>query len=237
MNEPVPAQSQNGFGLLNSLLVMGSIGLIAWSGVYLGHYGGRFDGNEFDPIPSKRVVSAGPVGPPDSPEVKKGRILYAANCAACHGTQGQGEGTPGVPPLDGSEWVTAAGPGRLIRILANAVDGPIKVKTKDYNNVGMLAWRADKGGVLSPEDSAAVLTFIRQAWSNKAGPVTTNQISAVWEETKAKEGKWTVPDLEKVPEASGGGAAMAELTLEQLHDKLKALPPDTLKELLKDLTK
>ena len=237
MNEPMPTQSEPALGVLNSILLLGTVGLIAWGGIYLGHYAGRFDANEFDPVPTKQVVSAGPVGPPDSPEVKKGRKLYADNCAACHGTQGQGEGAPGVPPIDGSEWVTAAGPGRLIRILADAVDGPIKVKAKDYNNAGMLAWRADKGGAFSVEDTAAVLTFIRQAWSNKASPVTTNQVAAVWEETKGKNGKWTSAELEKIPEAVGGSSEVAELTPEQLRTKLKALPADQLRDLLKELTK
>lgn len=235
MNEPVRMESSTDLGILNSLLLLGSVALISWAGVYLGHYAGRFDGNEFDPVPSKQVGSTAPAGPPESAEVKKGRKLYADNCAACHGAQGQGEGAPGVPPLDGSEWVVAVGPGRLVRILANAVEGPIKVKTKDYNNPGMLAWRADKGGVLSMEDTAAVLTFVRQAWSNKAGPVTTNQVAAVWDATKTKDGKWTAAELEKVPE-SDGGIAVAELTPEQLRNKLKALPADQLKALLKELS-
>jgi ABC-type cobalamin/Fe3+-siderophores transport system ATPase subunit len=132
--------------------------------------------------------------------------------------------------LDGSEWVVAAGPARLIRILAQAVEGPIKVAGKEYNNPGMLAW----GNQLKPEELAAVITYIRQAWSNKASAVTVDQIKAVLQETKGREAKWTVAELEKVPEALGGGGA-AELTPEQLRDKLKALPPEKLKELLKDL--
>ena len=219
-------------GILETLVLVGGIGLVAWGGIYLGHFGGRFDGNEFDAIPAKRVVSAGAASAPESPEFKEGRKLYTANCQACHGGRGEGEGAPGVPPLDKSEWVGAAGPARLIRILAHAVEGPIKVAGKEYNNTGMLAW----GAQLKPEELASVATFIRGAWSNKGGPVTTDQIKAVLTETKGREAKWTVAELEKISE-NLGGAAGPELTPDQLRDKLKAMPPDKLKALLKDLEK
>ena len=232
-------QSTVGLGLLNTLLVVGSLSLVAWGGVYLGHYSGRFDGLEFDPVATAKSSAAAPAGPPDSPEVKKGRKIFTELCAACHGAVGQGEGAPGVPPLDKSEWVTAAGPARLIRILGNALAGPLKVAGKDYNTTGMLAFRGDMGGPLSAEDTAAVLTFIRQAWSNKAGPVTTNQVEQVWKETKDRkmDQPWTAAELEKIPEAIGGAVQVAELTPDQLRDKLNALPPDKLKELLRELSK
>lgn len=236
MNLTANAASSRAYSILDTLLFLGSLTLVAWSGVYLGHYGGRFHGNEFDAVPSKRTGSAGPVGPPESPEFKRGRIVYALNCQACHGARGEGEGTPGVPPLDKSEWVTGAGASRLMRILIHAVDGPMKVLGKDYNNPGMLAW-GPSGSNLPAEDLAAVATFIRQAWSNKASTVTVDQIKAVLDETKGRETKWTEPELLKIPETVGGAATNAPLTNEQLLDKLKALPPEKLQDILKALGK
>lgn len=232
MNWTRNQSSDQGVGLLDTLLLVSSVALVAWGGLYLGHYGGRFEGNEFDAIPSKRMVSAGPAGPPESAEVKRGRLVYIANCAACHGAKGEGGASPGTPPLDKSEWVTGPGPGRLLRILCSAVEGPITVAKQEYNNPGMIPW----GATLPPEDIASVATFIRQAWSNKAGPVTVDQVKAVLNETKGRSNKWSVAELMKVPETDGA-AAGAELTLEQLHDKLKALPPEKLKDVLKDLGK
>lgn len=220
---------ERGMGVLDTVVLVGAVGLVAWAGVYLGHYGGRFDGGEFDAVPTRRTVSVGPAAAPESPEFKEGRRIYVANCQACHGGRGEGEGAPGVPPLDKSEWVTADGPARLIRILVHAVEGPIKVAGKEYNNPGMLAW----GNQLKPEELAAVATFIRQSWGNKASAVTVDQIKSVIEATKGREAKWTVAELEKIPEALAGGGS--ELSPEQLRDKLKALPPEKLKELLKDL--
>jgi len=227
-------QEQRGVGLLDTVLLVSSVALVAWGGIYLGHYGGRFDGNEFDAIPSRRVVSAGPKAPPESPEVKKGRLVYTGYCAACHGAKGEGGAAPGTPPLDKSEWVTSPGPGGLLRILCHAVEGPITVAKQEYNNPGMIAW----GATLKPDEIAAVATFIRQAWSNKASPVSVDQVNTVLTATKDRSSKWTVAELIKVPETDGSGAAgAAELTPEQLRDKLKALPPEKLKDLLKDLGK
>jgi len=225
--------NRRGTGILDTLVLLASVSLIAWGGVYLGHYGGRFDGNEFDAIPSKRSTAAAPGGPPESAEVKRGRSVYAANCAACHGARGEGEATPGVPPLDKSEWVASGS--RFIRILLHAVDGPIKVAGKDYNNPGMIAW-GPGGSNLPVEDLAAVATYVRQAWGNKAGAVTPDQIKAVITETKGREAKWSPAELEKIPDTASGPAA-AELTPDQLRDKLKALPPEKLQDILRALGK
>jgi len=231
VNTLVTKGARRGLGTLDVILLVSSVALVAWGGIYLGHYGGRFDGQEFDPIPTKSAASTGPAALPEAPEFKRGRIVYTVNCTACHGARGEGDEGKGFPPLDKSEWVTAAGPNRLIRILAHAVEGPIKVAGKDYNNPGMLAW----AGLLSPEDLAAVATYIRQAWSNKAGSVTKEMVTAVLDETKGREAKWTVAELEKVPEGPGGAAVVAELTPDELKSRLKKLPADKLKELLKEL--
>lgn len=223
--------ARRGLGTLDVILLVSSVALVAWGGIYLGHFGGRFEGQEFDPIPTKSVAATGPAALPEAPEFKRGRIVYTVNCTACHGARGEGDESKGFPPLDKSEWVTAAGPARLIRILAHAVEGPIKVAGKEYNNPGMLAW----AGLLSPEDLAAVATYIRQAWSNRAATVTKEMVTAVLDETKGREAKWTAAELEKIPEELGGSVVAAELTPEELKSRLKKLPADKLKELLKEL--
>ena len=80
---------------------------------------------------------------------QRGEKVYTANCAACH--QASGKGVPGAfPALDGSALVL--GPkAPQIDILLNGRNA-------------MPAWK----GVLSGTDIAAVLTYTRNAWSNKA---------------------------------------------------------------------
>jgi len=96
-----------------------------------------------------------------------GKALYAT-CAACH--QANGEGIPGAfPPLADSEWVN--GPAsNLIRIQLRGLQGPITVKGTLYNSV-MPAQNAQ-----SDEDIAAVLTYIRSSFGNKASAVTAEQV-------------------------------------------------------------
>jgi cytochrome c oxidase subunit 2 len=80
---------------------------------------------------------------------QRGEKVYAANCVACHQATGKGV-PPAFPPLDGSKVVLGAKPAQ-IDVLLNGVRA-------------MPPWK----GVLSDTDIAAVSTYIRNAWSNKA---------------------------------------------------------------------
>ena len=101
--------------------------------------------------------------------VADGKVLYAANCVACH--QAKGEGLPGVfPPLAGSEWVI--GDARtLAHILVFGVNGEMQVKGNVYNG-SMPAFAH-----LSDADLAAVASHIRSNWSNHAPPVDAETIA------------------------------------------------------------
>jgi len=80
---------------------------------------------------------------------QRGEKVYAANCVACH--QANGKGVPGAfPALDGAKTVN--GPkGPQIDILLNGKGA-------------MPPWK----GVLNDTDIAAVITYTRNSWSNKA---------------------------------------------------------------------
>ena len=80
---------------------------------------------------------------------ERGEKVYGANCVACH--QANGKGVPGAfPALDGSQMVN--GP----------QDGQIAILLNGKN--GMPAWK----GTLSDTEIAAVITYTRNNWSNKA---------------------------------------------------------------------
>jgi cytochrome c oxidase subunit 2 len=80
---------------------------------------------------------------------QRGEKVYAANCVACH--QATGKGVPGAfPALDGSQVVN--GPrAEQVQILLNG-------------RKGMPAFK----GTLSDTEIAAVITYTRNSWSNKA---------------------------------------------------------------------
>ena len=95
--------------------------------------------------------------------VVDGKAVFAAQCVACH--QATGKGLPGVfPPLDGSEWVQ--GDARTVaNILLHGITGKITVAGADYNGA-MPSFQQ-----LGDAELAAVTSYVRSAWSNKAPPL------------------------------------------------------------------
>jgi len=93
-------------------------------------------------------------------------------CGACHGQNG--EGGPIAPPLAGAEWVT--GPiSNLILIQLRGLQGAITVKGVEYNMPGGMAPMAYQ----TDEQIAAVLTYIRNSFGNKASAVKPEQVKAL----------------------------------------------------------
>jgi cytochrome c oxidase cbb3-type subunit 2 len=124
----------------------------------------------------------------------RGRLVYGSLCGLCHGNDGLGK--PGeVPPLAGSEWVNAMGVQRLARISLAGFSGKIQAGGKDWN-LSMAAM----GAALSDADLAAVLTFIRQSWGNKAGAVTADEVKAVRTAVGARPQPMTGDQLKSMPE-------------------------------------
>lgn len=89
-----------------------------------------------------------------------GQLVYLQFCLACH--MENGEGVPGLyPTLVQTEGVLGD-KNRLIGTVLHGMEGPIKVKGQDYNNV------MAKLDYLQDKDIAEVLTYIRTNFGNKA---------------------------------------------------------------------
>ena len=96
-------------------------------------------------------------GPAAAQDVSLER-LFAANCAACH--QRNGRGVPqAFPALDGNALVQGE-PRALVGVLLNG-------------RGGMPAFRNE----LDDAQIAAVLTYVRGAWSNRAGPMPPSLVT------------------------------------------------------------
>jgi mono/diheme cytochrome c family protein len=120
-----------------------------------------------------------------------GKQIFATTCAACHQPTGQGvEGA--FPPLDKSEWVNGD-EAKMVRIIMHGLSGPVEVAGQTYSSM-MPPW----GGVLSDADIAAVATYVRGAWGNKAAPVTTATVASIRAATAKRSTPWTVAELAKV---------------------------------------
>lgn len=155
--------------------------------------GGWFDAKVNQPFTSVGHVMAYQPRMNENPQVRLGKAVFEKACAACHDSSGMGKmGT--APPLAGSDWVNAPKPDRIIRIALYGLNGPITVSGKQYTfNAAMLAIGMD----LPEQEVADVLTYIRQAWGNKAGPVSVEQVQAIKKEV-GKRPNFTPEELQKV---------------------------------------
>lgn len=162
--------------------------LVFWAMNYLDQHSGGFNARVYEPFSSLAKI-------PRPPGEGQGKQIFEKNCAVCH--QSNGQGLPGqFPPLAGSEWVVTPGPNRIIRIILNGLGGPIKVKGADYNNV-MFPF---DDLLPKDEDVAAVSTYIRQTWGNKASAVTPEQVKAIRAQVKG-HAQWTPEELMAIPDA------------------------------------
>jgi mono/diheme cytochrome c family protein len=130
--------------------------------------------------------------PPQTPTapLDDGEQIYMSRCMSCH--QINGQGIPGVfPPLDGTEWVKSD-KGRLIRIVLDGLTGETTVQDVVYSGA-MPPWKA----FLTDEEIAAVLTYVRNAWSNEAPAVTAQEVAAVRKATADRKESWTEAELEE----------------------------------------
>jgi glucose/arabinose dehydrogenase/mono/diheme cytochrome c family protein len=122
-----------------------------------------------------------------------GKEIYErdGSCMSCHQVDGKGLGASGFPPLAGTKWVLASEE-RLIKIALNGIYGPIKVLGKEYAGTVPMTPNRD---LLNDEELAGVLTYVRNAFGNKASVITVEQVKKVREETLDKEGFYTAEEL------------------------------------------
>lgn len=169
--------------------------LLAYRGVMsFEDAGGTFSPKIYGPYNSEKELQAFLIKSPEEERFALGKKVYAETCSGCH--QNNGLGVPGqFPPLAGSDWVLAEGPGRIVRLILNGIGGPIKVKGVDFNNQ-MPPWK----DVLNDEKVAAVTTFIRQnrEWGNSISGVTPEQVAAIRKKVADRADFWQAADLEKI---------------------------------------
>jgi glucose/arabinose dehydrogenase len=109
--------------------------------------------------------------------VAKGKLLYLGNCVICH--QGTGQGTPGTfPPLVKSDYLMAKSENG-IRPLVEGLSGRIAVNGSNYNNTMPPI-------LLTDEQAAAVLTFVRNTWNGASDSITPSQVAAVRSKSRFK---------------------------------------------------
>ena len=92
---------------------------------------------------------------------QEGKKLFENNCADCHRLNGQGLPDK-FPALDKNPFVVGD-PNRVIDTVLNGRKGKLGQ---------MPTWK----GTFNDQEIASILTYIRQAWSNKGPAVTADMV-------------------------------------------------------------
>jgi mono/diheme cytochrome c family protein len=115
------------------------------------------------PAPVRDVADAGAA-------IQRGAGLYAHRCAACHGREGNGVADV-YPPLNGNSSVTEPTGINAIRVVLLGGFAPLTAANPRPYSMPPFAQQ------LSDADVAAIVSYIRQAWSNKAPPVLERDVA------------------------------------------------------------
>jgi len=175
-----------------------SLLLVFWAMIYFDQHSAWCSPVVYKPYHSyKEVADHNPRN--EGPDIAHGHEVFNAICSLCHGMDGAGK-LGQAPPLAGSEWVNAARVNRLVRIPILGLNGPIEVQGQQYEfTSGMTAVAASRQ-MMSDKDLGDVLSYIRQAWGNKASEVTAQQVAEIRAELGDRTGQTTVKDLKQLPE-------------------------------------
>ena len=134
--------------------------------------------------PGARVVA--PLSAEERARFDAGDEVYRNLCTACHQANGQGLEKV-APTLVGSDFALAS-PQITVRILLNGKEG----------TTGLMP---PLGSVLTDDQVAAVLTYVRRAWGNDGSPVNSSEVAQIRTSAAGRTRPWTNADLASL----GGG--------------------------------
>lgn len=107
-----------------------------------------------------------------------GKDIYVKHCLACH--QADGGGVPNMnPPLSNTSYVSGDKT-RLIKVVLNGFSENVDIDGESYSNV------MPAHDFLKDREIAAVLTYIRKNFTNKASAISATQVKAVRAANKSK---------------------------------------------------
>jgi cytochrome c553 len=111
---------------------------------------------------------AGEAAPPDPESMLRGAAVYADHCSRCHGDQGEGA-APAYPALAGNQSVTTRLPANVVKAILYGGYAPVTAANpRPYGMPPFLS--------MDDREVAAVATYIRSSWNNRASPVSTLEV-------------------------------------------------------------
>jgi mono/diheme cytochrome c family protein len=109
---------------------------------------------------------------PAQASMDAGKAIYADTCAACHQAEGKGV-VRMFPPLKGDAVAQQSDPSTVIRVILEGAMTATTGQRPTGTAMPAFAWK------LSDDQVAAVATYVRNAWGNKASPVSADQVAAM----------------------------------------------------------
>jgi mono/diheme cytochrome c family protein/glucose/arabinose dehydrogenase len=130
------------------------------------------------------VAAVTPLTAEEQARYDAGKVVYQNLCQACHQPDGRGREKLG-PPLVGSPFALASDASIPIRIVLNGKEGP----------VGLMP---PLGSLLTDDQIAATLTYIRREWGHTASPVAPGDVPPVRRDTATRTRPWTTDELNRL---------------------------------------
>jgi mono/diheme cytochrome c family protein/glucose/arabinose dehydrogenase len=132
------------------------------------------------PAAAGAAPAAAPLTPAEQKRFDEGKVVYTSLCMACHQENGEGREKL-APSLVGSLFALAP-PALPVRILLNGKEGP----------VGLMP---PLGAVLSDDQIAGVLTYVRRSWGNAGTSVDPASVDGVRKDAADRTRPWTDGEL------------------------------------------
>ena len=104
-------------------------------------------------------------------QMKAGRDGYDINCAACHGRDGKGNAL--FPPLAGNPNVQQVRDDTIARVVLAGTRAVSTAKAPTAPAMPSLAWK------LGNQQTADILTYVRNTWGNAAPAVSPETVGRV----------------------------------------------------------
>ena len=125
----------------------------------------------------------------------EGKALFKINCQVCHGEDGNGIKGLGAP-LNGSDWVQGD-KNKLLSIVLYGLTGPVKVAGKTYAppDVAAAMPAMNTNDQLGDKEISRIVSYIRNAWNNKASTINEDEVKTVREKYHSREEPFTMKEL------------------------------------------
>lgn len=124
----------------------------------------------------------------------RGLEIFESNCSSCHGRDGKGIESV-APPLYQSQYLEDSD-SALVMIVLHGLQGPIEVNGEKYEFPGVMPALVDNKEY-SDQEIAAVLSFVKNAFSSTPRSVSSQLIKALRDYPSEDGEPYTVESLEE----------------------------------------